>query len=997
MTNTLLVYVMIKAIDQASMILAKLGINGLKGINPLLVGAAAVAGGLAAIGVESLKLANQFDYNMQKIAALTSAGPKDMEAYKSALLAMAPAVDQAPVALAKGLYFVISAGFKGQAALDVLRYSAKAAAATMGDMGQISDMVTSALNAYAGEGLTAGQVTDDLVTAMVQGKANMHAFQTSFSFLAITARAGGFSIGEAAAAMSALSRVAGDTASRRMTMGLDNLIRSLGNIKHIAKTMAANHLGFDEKAYAAKNLGDKILYIAHVSGMSTKTLADLKKQAGGNEAKFEDLALQLVKNNQLFKDLAGGAAAFIPAAILAGDQGVAYNSILKEMTGHGERTARAFDIMRESSTQMTKMIENGFASIFTLIGEAIEPAWKGFLALVYKATSGALGFLSVAKNMDAVKYAMLGMALVATTILLPSIIGVVVASAPVWGPIALAILAVVAAGTVLGLIIKAVIAHFGGMAGVMRALHPIITLVQGALKRAGDELHKAFANPQVQMALRQLQAALPGLIPLLEVIGAIVGAIIVVSFQIFVGILNGLLTALPPIIQLFTGVVNILGGIGRLIKDIFTGNFKDIVPALKQIGMGVLQVLSGALGAVILFVYGFIEHFVQLFGTSDHKIKLKLIAVGKSIATTVGGWFSALGTKVHDGIAAVGQKFSDLGTMVHGLLMAAGKRIWDAITWPFRKLVEIGRYLYEHSYRIQHATDNVYHFFLKLRDGLINLLKMIVRGYEKEWDEIVSAAKWIAGMLYRYVVEPWLKIWAQVTQWLGKLRDWLGQQWDKIATKARQLWDGLVSFISSIGTKVGTAVHDHVVKPIQDKWNALLKDAAGWGGKLMDMIAKDIEKGKDKLGAAAQKALQGIKDWLGWHSPAPKVPDSAYWGANLIKMVSRSMLSQMPALSAAAAHLSQTIGAGLTQPVGGPAIGGAASGAPAAGRAFAGAVIGRAGGQTTITHNWNVTFPGVKNKDEIKKALTELQQDDYRKARRAGSYGGLRAGIDTLT
>src|SRR5258706_133498 len=186
-TDVLLVSILIRAIDGASPILRALGLNGLASIGPLGIAAGVVAAAIGGIGIMAVKAATAFDYQMQKIAALTDTSAAQMQWYKQQLLAMAPALDKAPTALAQGLYFVISAGYKGADALRILQLPARAAASTMTPMKDVADLLTTAMNAYRGTTITAGHAMDDIIKTVVNGKVEMRNLATSMGFVLVTA------------------------------------------------------------------------------------------------------------------------------------------------------------------------------------------------------------------------------------------------------------------------------------------------------------------------------------------------------------------------------------------------------------------------------------------------------------------------------------------------------------------------------------------------------------------------------------------------------------------------------------------------------------------------------------------------------------------------------------------------------------------------------------------------------------------------------------------
>jgi TP901 family phage tail tape measure protein len=125
--------------------------------------------GVAAIG--AVKLATDFQTSMTHIRALVGASKSQIADWSKQILAMAPALGKAPKELADALYFITSSGFKGAAALKVLRASAKASTAGLGDTQVVADAVTSAMNAYGHKVLSAAQATDIMIATVRDGKA----------------------------------------------------------------------------------------------------------------------------------------------------------------------------------------------------------------------------------------------------------------------------------------------------------------------------------------------------------------------------------------------------------------------------------------------------------------------------------------------------------------------------------------------------------------------------------------------------------------------------------------------------------------------------------------------------------------------------------------------------------------------------------------------------------------------------------------------------------
>jgi len=134
-----------------------------------------IAAGFAVAGIAAFK----FQDNLMKIQNLTGTSAAQTKLWGDELLKLGAITGQTPIALAESLYFVASSGFKGAEAMDVIKVSAKAAAAGLGDVKVTADVLTSAMNSYGHDTYTAAQVTDYLMKTIEVGKAEPIALATS--------------------------------------------------------------------------------------------------------------------------------------------------------------------------------------------------------------------------------------------------------------------------------------------------------------------------------------------------------------------------------------------------------------------------------------------------------------------------------------------------------------------------------------------------------------------------------------------------------------------------------------------------------------------------------------------------------------------------------------------------------------------------------------------------------------------------------------------------
>src|SRR5690606_18831940 len=85
---------------------------------------------------------------------------------------------------ADAMQYITSSGFEDTAeALDILSASAKVAAVNHADVKDVSDLVTSAMNAYRQSGLEASDVTDMLVRSVALGKAEFEDLEAAMGII----------------------------------------------------------------------------------------------------------------------------------------------------------------------------------------------------------------------------------------------------------------------------------------------------------------------------------------------------------------------------------------------------------------------------------------------------------------------------------------------------------------------------------------------------------------------------------------------------------------------------------------------------------------------------------------------------------------------------------------------------------------------------------------------------------------------------------------------
>jgi TP901 family phage tail tape measure protein len=161
---------------------------------------------LAGASIAAFKFGKDFEKELNKVVGLVGVSQKQVDAWGKDILSLSPEIGKAPQELAEALFFVTSAGIKGAEALDVVEMAGKGSAIGLGETKTIADLVTSAMNAYGKENLSAAKATDIVTMAVRQGKAEAAELAGSLGQVLPIASEMGVTFDQVAAATAAMTR-----------------------------------------------------------------------------------------------------------------------------------------------------------------------------------------------------------------------------------------------------------------------------------------------------------------------------------------------------------------------------------------------------------------------------------------------------------------------------------------------------------------------------------------------------------------------------------------------------------------------------------------------------------------------------------------------------------------------------------------------------------------------------------------------------------------------
>lgn len=188
------------------------GALGVFGGTVAAIAVAAVAS-LAKIGAEATRMAAEFETSFAKIEGLVGVSKDQLGELEAAAARLGPQFGKSATEAADALFFITSAGLRGEDAINVLEASLKGAAIGLGETKTIADLATSAVNAYGASQLDGAKAVDVLTEAVRLGKLEPDALAQSMGQVLPLASNLGVSFAEVGAAMAGMSKTGTDAST----------------------------------------------------------------------------------------------------------------------------------------------------------------------------------------------------------------------------------------------------------------------------------------------------------------------------------------------------------------------------------------------------------------------------------------------------------------------------------------------------------------------------------------------------------------------------------------------------------------------------------------------------------------------------------------------------------------------------------------------------------------------------------------------------------------
>ena len=790
--------------------------NTIAGAGKKMMGVTTVIGGL---GTAAVKTAADFDTSMSKVAAVSGATGKDLEALRDKAREMGAKTKYSASEAAEAMNFMAMAGWKTEDMLSGIDGIMNLAAASGEDLATTSDIVTDALTAFGLTAKDSGHFADILAAASSNANTNVGMMGETFKYCAPIAGALGFSAEDTAEAIGLMAN-AGIKSSQAGTS-----LRSI-----------MNNLTGDIKLSGAA-LGDVTIATTNADG-SMRGLSDILADCRGafsqlSESEKANAAESLVGKNAMSGFLALMNAAPADIAKLSG--------AIDNCDG---ASAKMADTMQDNLAGQLTILKSQLQELAIAFGEILMPAIRSIVSHV-QAFIDKLNGMDEGMKQAVVKIALLVAAIGPLLIIIGTTISKVGTAMKAFSSLAQGIMTLSAkVGGMSGLMGKLGAAIGGISAPVVAVVAVIGTLVAAFvhLWNTNEGFREAIigtwnriketASGFCQGIVDRLNALGFSFQDIMDVIKTVWNGLCQFLAPVFEGVFNHIADILSTVTGVITGILDVFIGL-------FTGNWSQMWNGIKEIFSSVWNGIVSFFTNIMNVLKGVADVILGWFGTSWTEVWTNIKTFFEGIWNGIVSFF----TGVWEGIKNTVQT----AVMFIGSILEAA---FDIITLPFRFIWE----------NCKETVISVWNRIKSVVTTVINAVSSVI-------STVMNAIKTVFSTV-------WNAISTKVSTVVNSIRTVMTTVFNAIKSVASSVWNGIKSTIGGvvdgIKSKV-SSVFNAVKSTVSSVFNGIKSTATSvWNG-IKNAIISPIEAAKSKVKSIVD-AIKGFFSGMKLNLPHIKLP-----------------------------------------------------------------------------------------------------------------------------
>ena len=300
---------------------------------------------IVSFGRESVQAASAFEKSMGNVSTLVDTNVESMESMGKSVRELAARTPVELGQLSSALYDIRSAGVSAGDAMSVLESSAQLGVAGLATTAEAANIMTSAVNAFAAEGLSANEISDILFKTVKAGKTTLAELTAQFGGVAPAAAAAGVSLADLQASTAAIT--------------------TLGTPAAAAQTQLKQALTEMQKP------GTELSKIFKQLG--AKDGIDLIKTSGGLGNAFKLIKEEAEASGMTVAQVTGSVETASAILALGGTVNESYTATLADMTTGANAVNAAFEKQAQTADAQFQVMQNACEDVKIEIGNALMP------------------------------------------------------------------------------------------------------------------------------------------------------------------------------------------------------------------------------------------------------------------------------------------------------------------------------------------------------------------------------------------------------------------------------------------------------------------------------------------------------------------------------------------------------------------------------------------------------------------------------------------------
>lgn len=338
------------------------------------------------------------------------------------------------------------------------------------------------------------------------------------------------------------------------------------------------------------------------------------------------------------------------------------------------------------------------------------------------------------------------------------------------------------------------------------------------------------------------------------------------AFETVGTILGGIVDNLDIIIPLLGGLLVATLAFKAVSAIIAIYNAWVAITSTQTIAQWALNsaLLANPIGLIIAAVAGLVAGFLILWNTNEGFRNAVI-----SIWTTVKNFFVGIFTYLKNTFSTWGPIALAVLAPFIGIPLLIYKN-WDAIK---AKLLSVWNWI---KSTVSSIFSSIGNFFVSVWNKIKSVTMTVWNAIKFGISTYINAVKAIISGVFNAIYSVVSSI------------------WNKIKSTTSSVWNSVKSTISNIINGIKTAI-SNAFNSIKTTVTNIAKNALQWGKNIINNIVDGIKSGIGKVGEAAKKVANSIKDFLGFSSPTKLGPGSTAdkWTPNLMSMMESGLIKNL--------------------------------------------------------------------------------------------------------